>query len=169
MHILIVGEQGVGKSTLIRRILAELKLPVYGMETGKADRRTELGEPVYLHEIGKPYVMTEENRIGYCGNKVYQRFPAAFDRFAHTLRDLPDDGIILLDELGTLENGAEEFCDTVLNLLYGKTPVIAAVKHKDTPFLQRVRAHKNAKCFYLTPENRDALFAEIMEFIKAQG
>ena len=35
MHALIVGDRGVGKSTLIQRVLAELNRPLFGYETKK--------------------------------------------------------------------------------------------------------------------------------------
>lgn len=167
MHVLIVGEQGVGKTTLIHRIIEELGTPVWGFETKKAACQTECGFPVFIHETGKEWIEAQENLVGYCENKVRQRFPNAFDRFAEKLQ-LPQEGIILMDELGTLENGAEVFCKRVLELLDGETPVLAAVKYKDTAFLQAVRGHNNAKCFYLTPENRDSLYFEVLAFIKAQ-
>ena len=37
MHALIIGAPGVGKSTLIRRVLAELNRPVFGFLTKKED------------------------------------------------------------------------------------------------------------------------------------
>ena len=38
MHALIVGDRGVGKSTLIRRVLAELNRPLFGYETKKEEQ-----------------------------------------------------------------------------------------------------------------------------------
>lgn len=45
-----------------------------------------------------------------------------------------------MDELGFLENDAHRFQAAVLAALDGSTPVLAAVKPKDTDFLRRVRA-----------------------------
>ena len=43
MHALIVGDRGVGKSTLIRRVLAELNRPLFGYETKKEE---QLEDPI---------------------------------------------------------------------------------------------------------------------------
>lgn len=171
MHTLIVGERGVGKSTLIRRVLAELECSVSGFETKKetALATEEKGSPVYIYDAGKPHTHTEENLLGWCKNKRFDSRIEVFDRYAPKLRTPVAAGsIILLDELGFMESQAKEFCAAVLELLDGDVPVIAAVKYKDTDFLQAVRSHPNAKCFWIDAQNRDALYEEVLPFVKQQ-
>lgn len=170
MHILIVGARGVGKSTLIRKVLNELGRPVFGFETKKETELAdeEKGSPIYIYEAGKPHVQTEENRIGYCLNCRPDPNGAAFDRFVPLLNaPVPEDHVILMDELGFLESSSEGFCSAVMARLDGDIPVIAAVKKDDFPFLEAVRSHKNAKCFYITEENRDALFEEVLDYMRS--
>lgn len=54
-----------------------------------------------------------------------------------------------MDELGFLENDAKVFQSAVLCALDGDTPVLAAVKPKDTPFLRAVRGHENAELVFI--------------------
>ena len=170
-HALVVGAQGVGKSTLIQRVLRELDRPVFGFET---KRETALADetgdcPIYIYEAGKPHVRTEENLVGRSGNGRFAVFPEAFERYAAKLRaPAPKNAVIELDELGFLESAAEGFCATVLELLDGTVPVVAAVKNKDTAFLGAVRRHENCRCFTITPQNRDALYTEVLAFLKTQ-
>lgn len=171
MHTLIVGERGVGKSTLIRRVLAEVDRPLFGFETKKetALATEEKGSPVYIYDAGKEHTHAEENLLGWCKNKRFGTLTESFDRYAPKLREpVPAGSIILLDELGFMESSSEAFCSAVLALLDGDVPVIAAVKCKDTPFLQAVRSHPNAKCFWIDEQNRDALFDEVLPFVKQQ-
>lgn len=171
MHALIVGERGVGKSTLIRRVLEELHRPVYGFETKKEDALADAlrGSPVYIYDAGRPRTQTAENRVGYCKNHCFDAAPEVFDRFAPRLRQpVPPGAIVVLDELGFMESQASSFCAAVLELLDGDVPVLAAVKHKSTPFLEAVRNHPGAMCFYITEENRDALFPQVLDFLRAQ-
>lgn len=170
MHTLIVGERGVGKSTLIGRVLRALNRPVCGFETKKEDSLADelRGSPIYIYDAWQARVRTAENLVGYCKNHHFDAATEAFDRFAPKLRKpAPRGGIVLLDELGFMESRAEAFCAAVLALLEGDAPVIAAVKDKDMPFLQAVRTHPNAKCFYITKENRDALFPEVLDFVRS--
>lgn len=171
MHVLIAGDQGVGKSTLIRRVLKELDLPIHGFETKKEDSPVKDGQgcPVYIYEAGKARVQSAENLVGYCDRKVYDVQKDTFDRFAKKLLfPVPERHIILMDELGIMETVSEDFCSAVMTLLDGSIPVIAAVKNKDKPYLEAVRSHPNCRCYYLTTENREAIFQQVLEHLKEQ-
>ena len=152
MHALIVGERGVGKSTLIRRVLKDLNRC-----------------PIYIYDAGKPHCRTQDNLIGYHRERDIPAITAAFDRYApRLLEPVPEDAVAELDEIGFLEANSESFCQAVMGLLDGANPVIAAVKDREHPFLEAVRNHLNARCFYITAENRDALYEEVLLFMKQQ-
>ena len=81
---------------------------------------------------------------------------------------MPEAAVVELDELGFLEARSGAFCQAVLGLLDGDRPVIAAVKDRDNPFLNAIRAHPAARCFHITAENRDELFEDVLDFMKLQ-
>ena len=171
MHALIVGERGVGKSTLIQRVLLELKCPVYGFETKKEQDLEDpvRGCPIYIYDAGEPHIRTEENFVGYNRDGSSESVTAAFDRYASRLvREVPAGTVVELDEIGFLEAKSQAFCDAVMGFLDGSAPVIAAVKTRQAPFLERVRNHPKARCFVITPENRDELYGEVLAFMKMQ-
>ena len=124
-HILICGERGVGKSTLIRRLLAESTLPAGGFVTRRLPQADGDGMfPIYLHAAAlppeeRPY--DPEHLVGTCDSRRSIRYPA----------------------------------------LDGSTPVLAAVKPKDTDFLRRVRQHPHGEVFNITPESREALYQHL--------
>lgn len=171
MHALIVGDRGVGKSTLIRRVLRELRRPVFGFETKKEAQPEDpiRGCPIYIYDAGQPHVRTPEKLIGYHREQNPAAITAAFDRYAPKLLSaVPENAVVELDEIGFLEAKSDAFCRAVLRLMDGNKPVIAAVKNKDIPFLKTIREHPNARCFYITAENRDTLYEEVLEFMKLQ-
>jgi nucleoside-triphosphatase len=171
MHALIVGDRGVGKSTLIRRVLKELNRPVWGFETKKEEQAEDAirGCPIYIYDAGKPHVRSPGTLIGYHREQNTAAITDAFERYApKLLLTVPENAVVELDEIGFLEARSETFCRAVMRLLDGSRPVIAAVKNKDIPFLRSLRSHPNARCFYITPENRDALFEEVLDFMKLQ-
>lgn len=171
MQTLIVGPRGVGKSTLIRHVLAAVNLPVWGFETKKENSLADpqLGSPIYIYDAGAAHIQTPQNLVGYCKNQRFSATKEAFDRYGAKLRNpVPAGHMVLLDELGFMESASVDFCSAVLALLAGEAPAIAAVKDKDTPFLEAVRSHPNCRCFHITQENRDALREEVTAFVLSQ-
>ena len=166
-HILIVGRNGVGKSTLIRALLEAIPLPVSGVITQKEPPQADGSCPVYIHTYGMPRRYCEENRIGLCREGSSIAFPEAFDRFAQTM-SFPKSGVIVFDELGFLESSAPRFTDAVLRTLDDAQFVIAAVRDKQTPFLDAVRTHPRADVFRIDPENRDSLQKSLIEELPAR-
>ncbi|MCR5174969.1 MAG: nucleoside-triphosphatase [Oscillospiraceae bacterium] len=169
-HALIVGGQGVGKSTLIARVRRELALPEAGIETVRETALAEdRGAPVYIYRVGCPRTRGQENLAAFVGGKGRRSFPETFDRYAAFLKeDCARAGLIVLDELGFLESDAATFCGTVLDLLDGDIPVLAAVKPKDTPFLAAVRHHPKAEIFTVDESNRDVLAGQVLAFLRGQ-
>lgn len=171
MHALIVGANGTGKTTLIRRVLQALNRPVTGFETVKEDALADpaKGSPIHIYEAGKPHHPMEENLVGYCRDRRAMPICEGFDRFARQFCPPADPNFVIeLDEIGFLESQSLLFCGMILSLLDGSVPILAAVRDKDKPFLHSVRAHPNARCFLLTPENREDVYREVLAFLKAQ-
>ena len=171
MHALIVGDRGVGKSTLIRRVLNELNCPVFGFETKKEEALEDpiRGCPIYIYDAGMPHCRTPENLIGYHREQDIASITSAFDRYAPKLLvTVPEDAVVELDEIGFLEAKSDHFCQAVLHLLDGDRPAIATVKNRNIPFLKQIREHPKARCFDITAENRDTLYEEVLTFMKQQ-
>jgi nucleoside-triphosphatase len=169
MHILIVGSNGVGKSTFIRRLLEDVPLPVHGFMTQKeAPAHAGGAEPVYIHGVSGRRSYTHDNLVGTCTDQHSTRFPEAFDRAVDYLRGIPAGSIVIMDELGVMESDARAFCAAVVECLDGDSLVIASVRDKESPFLDTVRTHPKARCFFITPENSDALFLEVKTFLDEQ-
>ena len=106
VHALIVGPRGVGKTTLIRRVLSQLGRPVFGFETKKENPLADevRGSPIYIYDPGTEHKQTPENLVGYCKNKHFSSVKNVFDRFAAKLRTpVPNGHIVLLDEVGFME------------------------------------------------------------------
>lgn len=169
MHALIIGERNAGKTTLINRIVKSLGVSVSGYvtlkETDVCDE--QYGNPIYIYEAGKQRIQNTNNLIGYCKDEQPTAFKEAFDRYAKVLMSLPNESdVIVMDEIGNMERCSENFCEAVLKLLDGKKTVIAAVKNKTSDYLDKVKNHPNCKCFYLSENNRDKVYCEVMEFIE---
>lgn len=171
IHILISGERGVGKSTLIEKLLSASTRPRYGFVTKMLPAGPDGFRPVYIHPAGQPTaerVYAAENCVGDCDSRTHRPNLDAFNTLGvrYIERARPD-GIIVMDELGFLEAQADAFTAAVLAALSGDVPVIAAVKSRtDVPFLNAVRSAPKAQVFYITPENRDDLYETLLSRIR---
>lgn len=163
LHIMICGETGVGKSTLIEKLLLENKRPVSGFITTKLPSDENGVSRIYIHAANKQELQYKaQNLVGTCSVSCSRPYPKAFDTVGVRLLEAPPEGVLLMDELGFLEEEAFYFRNRVMHLLGENIPVLAAVKSIDTPFLQSVRAHKNVRLYRITPANRDALYDRVL-------
>ena len=164
MNILIAGETGVGKTSLINRILKEADQPIFGFRTEKRHCGLPGVSKVYINPANGPFIYSDANTVGVCKNSGARANNGAFDRVGvPLLAGIPDYAVVLMDELGVLESDERVFCDTVLKMLNGNYLVLAAVKLKMIPFLQEARASANSKLYTITIENRDDLFPQVKE------
>lgn len=169
VHILIVGSNDAGKSTLIEKLLQTVSQPVYGFLTKKEPPdRVGGAEPVYIHGVSGERNYTQHNLVGTCTDQRSTRFPEAFERAVHYLEGIPEGSILVMDELGVMETDARAFCSAVLECLDGDNLVIASVRDKNSPFLDAVRAHPKGRCFFIALENADDLFPEVKAFMDEQ-
>lgn len=170
-HILICGEKGAGKTTLINRLRASITAPIYGYCTKRMTERDADGLfPIYIHpawqaEAERAY--GSANLIGRCDICIRDVYTNVFNTLgAEYITAAKPGGYIIMDELGFMEKDAEKFKLAVFNALDGNIPIIAAVKARyDVDFLNRIRAHEKAQLYTITPENRDALYAELLGII----
>lgn len=168
-HILVCGEIGAGKSTLIARLLSRSTRPVYGFVTKRLAAGEDGFHPIYIHPAAaETRVCGETNLVGTCDRGNHRANPGVFDTLGVKYLRAAPGGLIVMDELGFMEAKAEAFVRSVFTALDGDIPVLAAVKARfDVPFLNDVRAHPRGRLCMLTRENRDELFEELLPVILA--
>lgn len=171
-HILISGARGIGKSTLIRRLLEHTNRPVRGFYTKSLPMDESGTHPVYIHpavtaEVDRVY--TPENRIAICTSDGPQINSDAFEVLGvGYLSELPQNCLVVMDELGFMESKSHVFTKKVLETLDGGLPVIAAIKNRtDIPFLDQVHHHPNAMVYEITADNREELFQQLLPLVEA--
>lgn len=171
-HIILRGPRGVGKSTLIRRLLEATGAAPGGFVTKKAPPGADGVSQIHIFPAARPeeqqLAAADGSCVGACsaGRMLYRR-KNVFDTLGvEYLNDTSGRDILVMDELGFMEAEAVEFQRAVLRALDGEFPVLAAVKDKDVPFLREVCAHPNAQVRTITLENRDALFCELLPLLK---
>lgn len=195
MHLFLYGPSGAGKSTLIRQALQARGLTPPGLKTVKlpltggrqaepADRiNANQSHPaewagatdlVFLTSAGYRGTHQElgpESLIGYCGKRgILAARPEVFESLGTgLLADIPAGSLVLLDELGFLENDAPRFQAAVTRLLDGPYRVIGVIKERSSPFLDRIKAHPLVRCLKVTADNRREAAGMIGQFLDGPG
>jgi nucleoside-triphosphatase len=164
-RILISGRPGSGKSTAARKIaqlLHEAGVTVAGFVTEERRRgRRRVGFTVASFQ-GEEAVLAGVDlpgppRVGKYGVDV-----AAFETVAlASLRALPRDGAVVIDELGKMELTSAAFRDAVEEVFAAAIPVVATVHVYGHPFTDRLKRRPDVEVVTLGPSNRDRLPVEI--------
>lgn len=152
-HLFLTGEKGVGKSTLLRKLLGERT--VSGFYTVKT-----IGDKgISLHLISGDEVPDAGNFLCFCppGQDAWERFDtlgcAALERRGE---------VIVMDELGPAEERAKAFRAAVLRTLEGEIPVLGVLQKGDYSLYREVAGHRNVYLVEVTAQNRDSLAAELI-------
>lgn len=164
VNLILTGPSGRGKSTALRRVLAQLGEPVCGFWTEKLIRGVP--SPVFLHDCRAPLRYTPEQIVGAPKDGYMAAFPATFDTLgAASLRDLPQNAVVLMDELGFLESKAPVFQAAVISVLDSGRRVLAAIGDRDTPFLNAVRMHRSCVCIDAAQARSDGFIALALDLL----
>ncbi|MFQ5947918.1 MAG: NTPase [Acidimicrobiia bacterium] len=171
MRILLEGPPGVGKTTLVERVVARLEerdIPVQGFTTREIrERGRRLGFRV--EAIGGPEAVLAHvdlpgpPRVGRYGVDL-----PAFERVALPSLRRSGEAVVVIDELGKMELASPRFQDEVTRLLDEPGPVAAAVHAFRHPFTEALKARSDLTVLRVTPRNRDQLPAEVVRLLTGE-
>lgn len=114
---------------------------------------------------------TGENEVGIAGGRVIRVNPDVFNSIGCALvRSGGEDGegMIVMDEIGYMEDEAEDFCAAVREAFDGDIPVLASIKRTEhaSRHIDTILHHPRANVFMLTESNREEVYAKVSEIVK---
>lgn len=164
-HLFLTGERQVGKTTLLRGLIAREGLNCAGFET----------RPFCVEGQRRGFVMHGlvpmppfENdcvisvRLGE--RRSVPVLPAFEENGVEILRrSLEGDAdFLLMDELGRLERDAQRFGAQVMACLDSEKRVLGVLQRCDAPLIQSIAAREDVLLLTVTEENRDALLEKLV-------
>jgi nucleoside-triphosphatase len=166
-NIIITGLPGVGKTTLIKTILHEIRslnpIGFYTEEIREQGIRTGFS---LISVTGEKSILAAENipsrfRVGKYGVDLVN-----FEKFIGNIpfRD-PASRLIIIDEIGKMECFSKLFTDLVMELLSSNKLVIATVALKGTGLITQVKSRQDIKLIEITTANRNNLLSDILNII----
>jgi len=161
-NIFLTGELRVGKSTVIKKTLEILKIPVIrGFQTRKIEGRNTR---IILYPLSATPVTG--HTVAQWNSREKMVFPEIFDEYGTEYLSEKAD-LILMDELGYLETNAKLFQEAVRKTLDGPIPVLGVIRFgKSTEFLDSLRERTDILLITVTKENRSTLPEKIAEIIR---
>ena len=165
MNVLLTGEPGIGKTTIIQRTLALLpdfeSTGFYTVEMRENGRR--IGFDIITLD-GKRGILARVSsgtvpRVG-----KYSVDVRAFETLA--LPALTSKaGLYVVDEIGRMECFSTRFVARIQELLAGNVRLLATVGAKEGGFLAEVRSRNDVVLLTATADNRDLLPQDIVRLL----
>ncbi len=167
--LLLTGHPGVGKTTAIKRILAQLSRPVGGFYTEEVRENgkrsgfkivTLDGQSGMLAHVSirSPY------RIGQYGVDLTMVDTLAVDSIH---RAAAEGQIVLIDEIGPMELFSNPFCQTVKAILHSDARVLGTIVRRPHPVADAIKRMPAVTVIEVTVENRDTIIAHVLDRLSA--
>lgn len=163
-NLLLTGKPGIGKTTLIKKILDECTLRAGGFYTQEIlENGTRLGFEI-ITLSGQRGILAHVRMKGRHRVGKYRVDLAEIDRVAvQSLIDaLEQDEIIVIDEIGKMELFSNKFKNAVLVALDSQKTVLGTISMAQTIFINKIRQSPEVEIFWVTEKNREAIFERIL-------
>jgi nucleoside-triphosphatase len=172
MNLLLTGKPGVGKTTVIQKVLSQLERRPGGFTTQEIRKGSvRVGFSIRAVDDGQEGVLarvdlTSPYRVGKYGVNIddMERVGVAAVRRALECSD-----VIIMDEIGRMENYCPSFQRAVLAALDAPLDVLGTLQMRSTPFLDRIRERPDVTVKLVTPQNRDGLASKLVAMLMDSG
>lgn len=168
VRVLITGQPGCGKTTLVRKVARSLSIPLCGFFTSEirhGGRRVGFemesfagDKAVMSHiDIKSPY------RVGKYGVDIesMERIAAFEIEIA-----LSENRLLIVDEIGKMELFSQRFKDLILKVFQTDIPFLGTILYKPHPFCDRLKDSRGIKLLTLRMSEHDKTYAKIIRWLE---
>lgn len=165
-NILLTGEPGYGKSTLIERIVLRLDRPTTGFFTRE------------MRESGRRVGFSITTLDGKRGLLAHVDIPGRYrvGRYGVNLPDLDqiavpsmlpqaETVVVVIDEVGKMECLSPVFRQTLMRTLDSPNTVIGSISRKGNAFIEAVKKRTDVHLVTVTETNRDTLLEDVLRVL----
>ena len=170
-HILLTGKPGVGKTTVIKKIVPLLGVDAGGFYTEEIrvmDRR--MGFRIVTLD-GKDGILAH---VDCNSNYKVGKYRVDLDSFESVAiptleKAIKDKAIIVIDELGKMELFSMKFKELVSNILDGEKSLLSVIKENGDVFTENIKKRGDVTMITVNYENREGLLEKILGLLKGIG
>lgn len=166
-NILITGRPGVGKTTVIKRVISTLDLKPGGFYTEEIrEGRVRKGFRIKTFS-GKSGILAHADnrsgpRVGKYGVDMKSFESTALPELEHAIGNRE---LVVIDEIGKMELFSHRFKDLVLKSLDGPAPVLGVIMESGNGFISDIQQRKDVRLFRITLGNRDTIVPDILKSV----
>jgi len=169
-NLFIAGTSGVGKTQLIREVTLSRKEHLGGFYT----------EPMMSGRIRKGFMIRtfdgQDRMLAAKGLKS----PHQLGKYGVDLNALENVGVpalklalmsksvIVIDEIGAMENMSDRFRATLLECLTSTKPILATIRAASQPFSDQVKKFADTQTILLTKSNYSSVKQQVRKWLESQ-
>lgn len=166
-NILICGPPGVGKTTLIKKILEKLNLKAGGFYTEEIkENNRRVGFKIISLDNQKGILahisIKGAKRVGRYGVNIDDLEGIGVKSLDRALRN---EDLVIIDEIGKMETFSDKFKEKVLDCLHSEKFVLATIGIGGDKYISRIKERDDVIVFEMNRENRDRLIDRISSLI----
>ncbi len=166
-NILIYGSPGVGKTTLIKKILENINLKAGGFYTEEIkENENRVGFKIISLDNQEGILahisIKGMKKVGRYGVNIYDLENIGVKSLDQALRN---EDLIIIDEIGKMEIFSDKFKEKVLDCLNSEKYVLATIGIGGDKFIFKIKERNDVILFEMNRENRDELMDKVLHLI----
>ena len=166
-NILICGTPGVGKTTLIKKILKRINLRAGGFYTEEIkENNRRVGFKIISLDNQEGILahisIKGAKRVGRYGVNIYDLEGIGVKSLDRALRN---EDLVIIDEIGKMEIFSDKFKEKVLACLNSEKFVLATIGIGGDKYISRIKERDDVIVFKMNRENRDELMDKVLSLI----
>jgi nucleoside-triphosphatase len=172
-NILLTGRPGIGKTTVVRKLLKMIEIPAGGFYTEEI-RPGESRQGFRVVDLAGPTgLLAHVDRSRVSGSGPVPRvgkYHIDLSQFETVgvqalERAIETADLIVADEIGRMELFSASFQRAILRALDSPKMLLAVIQRRSDPLLDGIRSRSDVRLFTVTAENRDHLAEDLFSLL----
>lgn len=162
--VFLTGERGIGKSTVLNKVIQNINCSLGGfIQDKELNGDKTIFKVISLYNPFKTYIIG----IYHIKKAFLYKDINAFNMISREILDKSFNSrkLIILDELGFMEEDSECFKKSVFKILDSNTPVLGVLKECDSNFVRTIKNRNDVQVIKIDKMNRDTIHEEIIKLL----